>query len=55
MGVVHCCWKCERRVPGCHSDCEDYKEAMIRVNKIREERYKRSDLYLHHIKKGRKK
>ena len=20
-----CCYKCEKRVPGCHGSCEDYK------------------------------
>ena len=31
-----CCFRCEKRQPGCHSSCEDYLRAKAEYEKNRE-------------------
>jgi hypothetical protein len=35
--VIYCCYKCEKRNPGCHSTCEDYKADKAEYDKRKAE------------------
>ncbi len=33
---IECCYECQKRRPGCHSTCEDYKTQRAEMDETRE-------------------
>lgn len=51
------CYNCERRVVGCHSNCEDYKEFRDMIDKRNNNRHKlgEHDRYIYASRTSRRK
>lgn len=41
---ITCCKGCEKRFPGCHSECEDYLEERRKLDEYNEEKYRENEI-----------
>ena len=52
-----CCYQCNKRKLGCHTDCPDYKQLKQFIENIRQAKAKETETFLfikhvHHAKKS---
>lgn len=44
MGIIYPCKSCQGRYVGCHSDCQEYKEAKQKQQALKDERDRKKNV-----------